>query len=109
MAVRLRFREGVTVPESDEARRTYFDEEAQRLEDWLAKQGFFEARVKIDSEPGDNEFELHVHVRVDAGPEYKLGAVRLSGNTSIPDEVLLPLLQQRWMHGQLVEPGENHD
>ncbi len=94
MAVRMRFREGTVVPEDEASRRNYFQEEAQRLEDWLAKQGFFEARVKIEDEPGDNEFELHVHVHVDAGPEYQLGRVRLSGNTSIPDEPLQERLEQ---------------
>jgi outer membrane protein assembly complex protein YaeT len=101
MAVRLRFREGTTVPEAEAARRAYFEEEAQRLEDWLAKQGYFEARVRIESELGDNEFELHVKVHVDAGPEYKLGRIKLSGNTSVPDDVLVPLIEQRWLWGRL--------
>jgi outer membrane protein assembly complex protein YaeT len=101
MSVRLRFREGTTVPDSEAARQSYFDEEAQRLEDWLAKQGFFEARVKIESDLGDTEYELHVYVHVDAGPEYKLGRVKFAGNTAIPDEVLAPYMEQRWFLGQL--------
>jgi outer membrane protein insertion porin family len=96
MAVRLRFREGTSVPDGDEARKAFFEEEAHRLEDWLAKQGYFEARVHIEGEPSDTEFELNVIVHVDTGPEYKLGRVRLSGNTAIPDEALLPYLEQTW-------------
>ncbi len=99
ISVRLRIREGFAVLEDERARKTQLDEEAQRLADWFAKQGFFEARVSIDGEPGADEFELKLRVKVVAGARYRLGQVRLTGNTSIPDDELLPLLAQRWLFG----------
>jgi outer membrane protein insertion porin family len=82
---RLRYREGSAVPDDLRDRGALLEGEARRLEDWMARQGFFEARVAVYTEE-DSEYAVILHVDVSPGPVYELGKVVIEGNVSIADE-----------------------
>jgi outer membrane protein insertion porin family len=91
---RLRYREGTMLPDDDTERARVLDDEARRLAEWMALQGFFEARVSITADE-ENEYEAALSVEIKPGHEYLLGKVTFEGNTSIPDEDLLALVDDK--------------
>lgn len=90
---RLRLREGSPVPDDPRDREQVLDEEARRVEEWLARQGFFEARVAIYARD-DGPYALRLHIRINRGPAYTLGTITVTGNDSIPDEKIVEIMQQ---------------
>lgn len=95
---RMRLRPGSAVPDDEKERAQTFDDEARRLEDWLAKQGYFDARVAIYAEP-DGPHALKLFVKIVKGPAYSVGKVTVEGNTSIPDDEIVAIMQQTTLLG----------
>lgn len=90
---RLHLRPGFEMQEDEKAQEEIFDIEARRLEEWLARQGYFQARVSIYAQPAAGAYELEVYVKIVKGPAYKLGKIKLTGNTSIEDGEIKRLLR----------------
>lgn len=95
---RLGLRPGSEVEDEPEERQILFDNEAHHLEQWLAREGYYEARVKISaSASGSSKFQIDLHVRLNLGPAYTLGKIKVTGNTSVPeDEILAQLHDHRF-------------
>ncbi|RMH42817.1 MAG: outer membrane protein assembly factor [Deltaproteobacteria bacterium] len=79
---RLRLQVGQPLPRDPDERRRRLAEEVQRLRDYLADIGFFEAKVRVSAvADGPDAAKLVVHV--DTGPPYYVGRIRVVGNVDV--------------------------
>ena len=94
LARRLTLRPGSKLPHDPAVRRRKLEREAASLEEFLANEGYFEARVKIAVYLlEDNEAELVV--AIDKGPAYTVGPVTVYGNSAVPARTIVDMVQQR--------------
>ncbi len=97
---RLRLRPGTDIPDDPKQLEAVLDLEAKNLEAWLARQGYFDARVSIHAEPAEpaeRPTEFDVQVKLAKGPPYLLGALRVEGNESLPDAEIIGRVRQTWL------------
>lgn len=90
LARRLGIRRGEYLPYGSDERAAYFREEQGRLAEYLRDQGYFEAGVRITASR-DTDHIFNVNVRVDLGPAYRLGKVRVAnaGTLAIGEQDVL--------------------
>jgi outer membrane protein insertion porin family len=69
------------------------EDSARRIEEYFHGQGFREATAIPTKQPRDGE--LAIVFRISRGPEYKVGRISASGNTSVPEADLLALVRVR--------------
>jgi len=76
---------------------------ADRVQSWLAHEGYPDARVEVGSYPEDDDpFQHEVWIRVDEGPPRTVGTIRLSG---VP-EPLTDKQVRRWMKQAGLQEGK---
>jgi outer membrane protein insertion porin family len=77
------------------------EDSARAIEAFLKQQGHRDARVDFERKPGDGE--VVITFTVDRGPQYAVGAIRLTGNTSMPASEVRTWLRMR--EGQTFSEG----
>lgn len=79
----MRLRPGSPLPLDEATRNRVLEREHDRIFDFLKDEGFPEAKVRIAVAP-DGAFAMRLVIRIDTGPAYKVGNVRVTGNTAVP-------------------------
>ncbi len=82
---RMRLRAGSPLARSPAVRATQLEQEQARLTEFLQKEGFFEAHVKVkDTKSGRHTATIKVSINM--GRRYKVGQIRVIGNGDVPAE-----------------------
>ena len=93
---RLFLRPGAVLEDDEDRRKQQLVDDEKRVQLFLARKGFFDAKVHITSEAGPDSFEAVVHVDIDKGDAYTVGDIKVEGNASVPDDHLRSRLEQRF-------------
>jgi outer membrane protein insertion porin family len=84
---RLSLRPGSAVDDDPVRLRVQLDDEAQRVRDYLARRGYFDAKVDINAE-ADGPHEVRLKVEIQRGPAYRVGIIGVSGASALnPSDV----------------------
>ena len=84
---KLSIRPGQKLPPSGLARDTLIASEADHVRDFLRAQGYWEATVRLElHDNGKVPAEINLLVRVELGPAYPLGPLKVTGATAVPTE-----------------------
>jgi outer membrane protein assembly complex protein YaeT len=97
---RLRIRPGTALEGDPQLRDAQYAEDELRVREFLSREGFFEAVVRLIPKK-TAPHEVALTVALDKGPSYRLGEVRVRGNTAVRDEVILEKISRRWLLGIL--------
>jgi outer membrane protein assembly complex protein YaeT len=92
---RLRLRPGASIEDDPERRKEQLGEEAQRVTEYLARRGYFDAEVEVTARPLGGAHEVAVVVRIDKGPAYTVGEVKVEGNRAVEDGRIIDAMAQR--------------
>jgi outer membrane protein insertion porin family len=91
---RMRLQVGRPLPIDEATRKLRLADEVERLEDYLADEGFFEAEVAVSAVP-DGANAVKLEVDVDLGPPYYIGNVRVVGNREVSDDEIQAIFHHR--------------
>ncbi len=86
--------EGVYSPEK-------LRDSAQAIKDLYGRKGYIDATVQYEAQLVENEPIYNVHFQIEEGLQYKIGMIRVIGNTQTQPRVIL--------HESLLIPGETFD
>ncbi len=92
---RLRLRPGSSIEDDLDRRKDQLAEEAQRVVEYLARRGYFEARVEVRAEPQGDPHEVNLVVEIHKGPGYTVGRITVEGNVAIDDGPITTAMRQR--------------
>jgi outer membrane protein insertion porin family len=86
----LRVRTGLPLPPESE-RPAFLAEEADHLRRFLTRDGYFDAKVRIEEEKTERRDWLNLVVHLDLGKYYRLGALRVDGGKAVSSSELFRL------------------
>ncbi|MBL4633112.1 MAG: hypothetical protein JKY56_04525, partial [Kofleriaceae bacterium] len=91
LARKMSIRPGSPLAESAAKRKLQLDAEGERIRQYLVDDGFFEAKVTVESK-SKGPFEVLVTAHVDPGPPYFLKEkdIQITGNAAIRSEDIRP-------------------
>jgi len=86
---RITIRPGRPLPPAGAERTAALEQERVRVLDFLRSEGYFEAGVRLEAQPGrKNPRAVDLYVTVDKGPGYSLGPITFTGNRALQtDEI----------------------
>src|SRR5262249_18361460 len=93
---RLFLRPGSVLEDDEERRKQQLLDDENRVQQYLARKGFFDAKVKVGVDVERDAYEAIVVVRVDKGDGYSVGDIKVEGNASVADDHLRSRLEQRF-------------
>ncbi len=93
---RLFLRPGSVLEDDEERRKQQLLDDENRVQLFLARRGFFDAKVKVSVAVQPDAYEAIVEVRVDKGNGYTVGDIKVEGNASVPDDHVRSRLEQRF-------------
>src|SRR5262249_54770939 len=85
---RLFLRLGEVLEDDEERRKQQLLDAENRVQQYLARKGFFDAKVKGGVDVERDAYEAIVVVRVDKGDGYSVGDIKVEGNASVADDHL---------------------
>jgi outer membrane protein insertion porin family len=95
----LRVRSGSELPPGDRAE--FLRKEAERLEHFLARDGYFDAKVNIVEEKTDRRDWVNLIVKIDLGSYYRLGELQVDGGKAVSHRELFRLFDRCcWFFGR---------
>jgi outer membrane protein insertion porin family len=84
---RLSLRPGTPLPMPGTQRDALFAEETSRIQTFLRDQGYLEAKVYLEPESrGGIPAAISLLVKLDLGPGYPIGAIKVTGAQAVPGE-----------------------
>jgi outer membrane protein insertion porin family len=93
---RISIRAGHVLPPPGPARAAALELERGHVIDYLRGEGFFEANVRVDADPASGvRGAVDFYVRINRGPGYPLGPLKITGNHVFSSEELDPLFRHR--------------
>jgi len=86
---RITIRPGRPLPPAGPERTAALEQERIRVLDFLRSEGYYEATVRLEAEPGArNARAIDLTVTIDKGPGYSLGPIAFTGNRALQtDEI----------------------
>ena len=89
MIGKLSIRPGQKLPPAGELRDAFIATEADHVRDFLRSSGYWEAEVRIELHDGGKvPAEINLLVRVNLGPAYPLGPLKVTGATALAPETI---------------------
>jgi outer membrane protein assembly complex protein YaeT len=84
---RITIRPGRPLPPAGAERTAALEQERLRVLEFLRSEGYFEANVRLEAEPGrKNPRAIDLSVTVDKGPGYSVGPITFTGNRALPTD-----------------------
>jgi outer membrane protein insertion porin family len=91
---RITIRPGRPLPPPGAERQVALEREREHVIDFLRSRGFFEATVRLDTEPARSAVgAVDLLVTVKLGPAYPLGPVTFTGNHALSSEEIDPIFR----------------
>jgi len=110
LIAKLSIRPGQRLPPSGLARDTFIASETDHVRDFLHAQGYWEARVHLElHDNGEVPAEINLVIRVELGPAYPLGPLKVTGATAIPTEGIADSFRHTYWPLTLAKPFRRAD
>jgi len=84
---RITIRPGRPLPPAGAERTAALEQERARVLDFLRSEGYFDASVRLDAQPGrKNPRAVDLYIKVDKGDGYPIGPITFTGNHALQTE-----------------------
>ncbi len=100
---RITIRPGRPLPPAGAERTAALEQERARVLDFLRSEGYFEASVGLDAQPGrKTPRAVDLYVTIDKGPSYPIGPITFTGNRALKTEEIDPMFRHAaWYYAWL--------
>ncbi len=92
---RLRLRAGDPIDDDPDRRQAALDGEKQRLLEYLARRGYFDAQVEVTALIAEKPYEVTLRIDLNKGAGYTMGKVEVTGNHAVSSDEIADLMTQR--------------